>query len=189
MSPGQTGRTPRGARQNSLCLLVFLFPHLSPWRSAGESLATTATAATARTRSLGSQAHLLTFGHVPLSNLHDHLFFPQVICQPSRQSENRVNQTLSYAKKPLTRVSKQVPGAHGKSSLGRGGRKGWRGLAGFLAPLQLCNSRSARSEDRICDSMAIGSDKNQKKNHMNRVFTGLSRDLGGWSLFICFSHL
>ena len=27
MSPGQTGRTPGGVRQNSLCLLVFFFPH------------------------------------------------------------------------------------------------------------------------------------------------------------------
>ena len=42
------------------------------------------------------------------------------------------------SKKPLTRVSKSVPGVHGKRGLERGRRKGWRkageGLPDFLAP-------------------------------------------------------
>ena len=41
-------------------------------------------------------------------------------------------------KKPLTRVSERVPGAHGKRGLERVGRKGWQrvgeGFADFLAP-------------------------------------------------------
>ena len=78
------------------------------------------------------------------------------------------------AKKPLTRVSKRVPGVYGKEGVGEGlaekvGKglaKGWRkvgeglakgwhrvgeGLADFLAP---SNSRGARLEDWVCDSMA-----------------------------------
>ena len=51
------------------------------------------------------------------------------------------------SKKPLARVSKRVPGAHGKSSLERGGRKvgeglaqGWRRVGGSPGTLQSFNS-------------------------------------------------
>ena len=88
-----------------------------------------------------------------------------------------------YSKKPLTRVSKRVPGVHGKR-LERVGRKGWQrvgerlakgwqrvgeGLAkiwqrvgGFPCTLQFCNSRGARLEDWVCDSMGTVS---QKRSH------------------------
>ena len=77
--------------------------------------------------------------------------------------------------KPLTRVSKRVPGVHGKRGLERGWqkrlakgwRKGWRrvgkGLAkawqrvgGFPCTLQFRNSRGARLESWVCDSMVCG---------------------------------
>ena len=74
-------------------------------------------------------------------------------------------------KKPLTRVSRLVIGAHGRGAWRGVGRKGWQrvgallaqgseGLAkgwqrigGFPCTLQLRNSRGARLEDRVCDSM------------------------------------
>ena len=58
------------------------------------------------------------------------------------------------ANKPLTRVSKRVIGAHGKSSLERG----WHKRVGewLSNTLQLCNSRNARLEERVCDSMGYG---------------------------------
>ena len=66
----------------------------------------------------------------------------------------------SLTKKPLTRVSKQVPGAHGKRGLerdwrnvGEGLAKGWRRVGGFPCTLQFRNSRGARLETRVCDSM------------------------------------
>ena len=66
---------------------------------------------------------------------------------------------LSFTKKPLTRVSERVIGAHRKRSLERGWQKrvGGKGLAkGWRRvprTLQLCNSRTARLEERVCDSM------------------------------------
>ena len=60
-------------------------------------------------------------------------------------------------KKPLTRVSKRVPGAHGKRVLERGWQKrlakGWRGVSGFPCTLQFRNSRGARLETLVCDFM------------------------------------
>ena len=71
-------------------------------------------------------------------------------------------------KKPLTRVSKRVPGAHGKRGLERGWQKGlakgwrrageglakgWRRVSGFPCTLQFRNSRGARLETLVCDFM------------------------------------
>ena len=81
-----------------------------------------------------------------------------------------------WSKKPLTRISKRVPGAHGKRGLERGWQKGWQrvgerlakgwrrvgtGLAkgwrrarsGFPCTFPFRNSRGARLETRVCDSM------------------------------------
>ena len=74
----------------------------------------------------------------------------------------------NHPKKPLTRVSKRVPGVNGKRSLERGWQrrlakgwrrrlvKGWRRVGGFRCALQLCNSRNARLEEAgVCDSTDI----------------------------------
>ena len=75
------------------------------------------------------------------------------------------------AKKPLTRVCKRVPGAHGKRGLGRGWQKrlakgwrkvgeglakgceglakGWRRVGGFPCTVQFRNSRGARLETLV----------------------------------------
>ena len=64
------------------------------------------------------------------------------------------------AKKPLTSVSKRVPGVHGKRGLERGWQKrlakGWRKVGGFPCALQFRNSRGARLETLVCDSMEVG---------------------------------
>ena len=75
---------------------------------------------------------------------------------------------LTHSKKPLTRVSKRVPGVYGKRGLERGWQKrlakgwrkvgeglaqGWRRVSGFPCTLQFRNSRGARLETRVCDSM------------------------------------
>ena len=64
---------------------------------------------------------------------------------------------LPTAEKPLT-VSKRVPGPHGKRGLERGWQKrlakGWRWVSGLPCTLQFRNSRGARLETRVCDSMA-----------------------------------
>ena len=73
-------------------------------------------------------------------------------------------------KKPWTRVSKRVPGVHGKRGLERGWQKrlaegwrkvgerlakGWRRVGEFPCTLQYCNLRSALLEKGVCDSMGI----------------------------------
>ena len=75
-----------------------------------------------------------------------------------------------FPKKPLTRVSKPVPGAYGKRGLERGWQKrlakgwrgvgewlakGWRRVSGFPRTLQFRNSRGARLETLVCDSMVF----------------------------------
>ena len=79
-------------------------------------------------------------------------------------------------KKPLTRISKRVPGVHGKRSLERGWQKrfaqglskawrrvgtglakGWQRVGGFPSTLQIFNSGNARLEERVCDSFEVGS--------------------------------
>ena len=41
--------------------------------------------------------------------------------------------TMPSAKKPLVRVSKRLPGAHGKMGIGEGGQKGWQRVGEGLA--------------------------------------------------------
>ena len=70
----------------------------------------------------------------------------------------------NHSKKPLTRVSKRVPGVYGKEGLKRGWQKrlakgwqrfgeglaqGWRRVGGFPCTLQYCNFRSARLEEGV----------------------------------------
>ena len=84
---------------------------------------------------------------------------------------------LGFAKKPLTSVSKRVPAVHGKRGLERGWQKrlakgwrkvgeglatgklakGWRRVSGFSCTLQFRNSRGARLETWVCDSMGFAS--------------------------------
>ena len=71
-------------------------------------------------------------------------------------------------KRPLTCVSKPVPGVHGKRGLERGWQKrlakgwrkvgeglakGWRRVSGFPCTLHFRNSWNARLETLVCDSM------------------------------------
>ena len=69
--------------------------------------------------------------------------------------ENFFPTTLT--KKPFTSVSKRVPGAHEKRGLERGWQKrlakGWQRVSGFPCTLQFWNSRGARLETLVCDSM------------------------------------
>ena len=70
-------------------------------------------------------------------------------------------------KKPFTRVSQRVMGAHGKRSLERGWQKrlakSWRKVGERLAQSwrrlslhhQLCNSRNSCLEEQVCDSMVL----------------------------------
>ena len=44
-------------------------------------------------------------------------------------------------------------GRKGWQRVGESLAKGWRRVGGFLCTLQLCHSRSARSERLVCDSM------------------------------------
>ena len=86
--------------------------------------------------------------------------------------EHCENHEFAFSKKPLTCVSKRVIGAHGKRSLERGWQKSWQRVGERLAKgwymfgeglaegwqrvpctLQLCNSRNARWQERVCDSM------------------------------------
>ena len=95
--------------------------------------------------------------------------------------ENHGSQEMRFSEKPLTRVSKRVPGAHGERGLERGWQKrlakgwrkvgerlakgwrrvgtglakGWRRVGGFPCTLQFRNSRGARLETWVCDSMEI----------------------------------
>ena len=75
------------------------------------------------------------------------------------------------SKKPLTRVSKPVPGVHGKRGLERGRQrrlaKGWRNVGEGLAkgwrvslhpPIR--NSGGTHLEDLVCDSMVNGEPPN-----------------------------
>ena len=70
----------------------------------------------------------------------------------------------------LTSVSKRVPGIYGKRGLERGWQKrlakgwrrvgtglakGWRRVGGFPCTLQFRNSRGARLETLVCDSMVL----------------------------------
>ena len=81
---------------------------------------------------------------------------------------------MPESKKPLTSVSKRVPGVHGKRGLERGWQKrlakgwrkvgeglakGWRRVSGFPCTLQFQNSRGARLETLVCDSMGNGPEK------------------------------
>ena len=74
------------------------------------------------------------------------------------------------SKKPLTRISKPVPGVHGKRGLerrwqkrlakgwrrvGKGLAKGWQRVGGFPCTLQFRNSRGTRLETRVCDPMVV----------------------------------
>ena len=69
------------------------------------------------------------------------------------------SKNLFMPKKPLTRVSKRVPGDHRKRGLERGWQQGWRrvgeGLAkgwrmvgGFPCTLKFCNFRNARLDSK-----------------------------------------
>ena len=75
---------------------------------------------------------------------------------------------IRIPKKPFTRVSKRVIGPHGKRSLERGWQKrlakGWRRVGkGFSCALQLCDSRNARLEERVCDSMESPNARRSRK--------------------------
>ena len=92
-------------------------------------------------------------------------------------------------KKPLTRVSKRVPGAQGgpqKEGLGEGlaekvGKgltkgwrrvggglaKGWQRVSGFPCTLQFRNCRGARLETLVCDSMVYKPSHMQTGNNIS----------------------